>query len=55
MRLHKWGTQSNVKFMYMGHPPTDSVRFLTPSLSTQKMFEVIPPNHAVEMSELFGT
>jgi hypothetical protein len=24
-------------------------------LSTQKMFEVIPPNHAVEMSELLGT
>ena len=28
---------------------------LTNSLSTQKMFEVIPPNHAVEMSELLGT
>jgi len=24
-------------------------------LSTQKMLEVIPPNHAVEMSELLGT
>jgi hypothetical protein len=27
----------------------------TNSLSTQKMFEVIPPNHAAEMSELLGT
>lgn len=34
---------------------TDSVRFSMNSLSTQKMFEVIPPNHAVEMSELLGT
>jgi hypothetical protein len=24
-------------------------------LFTQKMLEVIPPNHAVEMSELLGT
>jgi hypothetical protein len=34
---------------------TDSMRFSTNSLSTQKMFEVIPHNHAVEMSELLGT
>ena len=33
----------------------DSVRSSTNSLSTQKMLKVIPPNHAVEMSELLGT
>jgi hypothetical protein len=35
-----------------------SIRFceiFDESFSSQKIFEVIPPNHAVEMSELLGT
>jgi hypothetical protein len=31
------------------------IRQLDELLSTQKMLEVIPPNDAVEMSQLFGT